>query len=284
MNFNDVALNMQNETNSFKKIQYFSKTNAQSLFTNSSEYKSRYLKLSNLYFNDIESTKSFSYGTKRQHNYASLKAVNNNFYSKMENNAVDKFVDYNTAKDINKKSKYNNVFSDFNLLSEYTPENKLSSSLRLHELLTSVSTAYNFSSQRSLINEFMKYTDRSSILLESINNAKQKKSKVLLNGSVSNIDVYTKNTDLSYNNPLFKTTSQIQNKSFNYRAKKFKPANLNSPSIPESNQNVRFIDNSNVKRAVSKDKKFSFVTENKFKFKLVSKSSSWYGKSCNKLA
>jgi hypothetical protein len=95
MDFNEIGPKITSDSNSFKKIQYFSKTNPYKLFNINSDFSSRYLKISNLYLNDGSPLDSHIYGTHRQHNYLSPKALNNNFNTKIDNASLNKFLDYN---------------------------------------------------------------------------------------------------------------------------------------------------------------------------------------------
>jgi hypothetical protein len=95
MNFADLGVNTSKDADSFKKIQYFSKTNPQSLFNNVSEFSSRYDKLANLYLGDTDLNSASTYGTFRQHNYASKLSTANNSNSLMDESAFAKYSDYN---------------------------------------------------------------------------------------------------------------------------------------------------------------------------------------------
>jgi len=71
MTLADVGASGAKDAAAFKKIQYFSKTNPQQLYSNVSEFNLKYRKISDLYLNDTEPTTTFAYGTLRQHNYTS---------------------------------------------------------------------------------------------------------------------------------------------------------------------------------------------------------------------
>jgi len=244
MNFNDVGSNISSDSTAFKKIQYFSKTNPQSLFNNSSEYSLRYDKLANLYFNDIEANKASSYGTLRQHNYTSSKALTNGFSSKMENKNIDKFLEYNTSfnkQNSNKSSKY---FNDFSSSNTYSRHSELNSFSKLSELSSSLDYK-----NAPLFEQFLKYKDKSS-LLSAESDAKQisnplkysfwakfsKKSFLGKTWSNTNLD----NSDLANNTPLTNLTSKIQNNNLSYRFKDLKSGNL---SYLTGERNVRLVDN-----------------------------------------
>lgn len=95
MNFNDIGTSSLKDANAFKKIQYFSKTNPQSLFTSTSDFQTKYTKVSNLYVNDFSPNNTSSYGTFRQHNYTSSSAITNAGTTLLDPTSLDKYLDYN---------------------------------------------------------------------------------------------------------------------------------------------------------------------------------------------
>jgi hypothetical protein len=100
MNFNDIGSSTVKDSTAFKKIQYFSKTNPQSLFTSTSDFNLKYQKIANLYLNDSLPNNTPSYGTFRQHNYSSLSATTNSFNSLLDSRSLNKFLEYNTETSI----------------------------------------------------------------------------------------------------------------------------------------------------------------------------------------
>jgi len=97
MKFSDLGTSSLKDSVAFKKIQYFSKTNPQQLYSNVSEFNLRYKKLSDLYLNDTETTRTNSYGTLRQHNYTSLSSSTNNFNSLLDSKSLDTFMSYGSG-------------------------------------------------------------------------------------------------------------------------------------------------------------------------------------------
>jgi len=97
MKFSDLGTSSIKDSTAFKKIQYFSKTNPQQLYSNVSEFNLRYKKLSDLYLNDTEPTRTNSYGTLRQHNFTSLASTTNNFNSLLDSKSLDAYMDYTTG-------------------------------------------------------------------------------------------------------------------------------------------------------------------------------------------
>ena len=94
MKFSDVGTTGVKDSAAFKKIQYFSKTNPQQLYSNMSEFNLKYKKISDLYLNDTEPSGTFAYGTKRQHNFASSSSLTNNSNSLMDNKGLKTLLDY----------------------------------------------------------------------------------------------------------------------------------------------------------------------------------------------
>ena len=74
MKFSDLGTDNLKDSTTFKKIQYFSKSNPQKLYSNVDEFNLKYKKLSDLYLSDYEPMTSSSYGLKRQHNYVLQKS------------------------------------------------------------------------------------------------------------------------------------------------------------------------------------------------------------------
>jgi hypothetical protein len=97
MNFSDFGAASLKDSTAFKKIQYFSKTNPQSLFSNTSDLSLRYKKLTGLYLNETLPSSSLSYGTLRQHNFSSTMSTTNSFNSLMDPTSLNKFVEYNMS-------------------------------------------------------------------------------------------------------------------------------------------------------------------------------------------
>jgi hypothetical protein len=105
MKFSDVGTSGVKDSAAFKKIQYFSKTNPQQLYSNMSEFNLKYRKISDLYLNDTEPATTFSYGTKRQHNYASSSSLTNNSNTFMDNKGLKTLLNYNHSVTINDTTK-----------------------------------------------------------------------------------------------------------------------------------------------------------------------------------
>jgi len=79
----------------FKKIQKFSKTNNQDLFTDISDFNTRYTRLSDLYYSNRNLVDASTYGTIRQHNFTSNTSTQNQPLSFIDEKSVSKFMSYN---------------------------------------------------------------------------------------------------------------------------------------------------------------------------------------------
>jgi hypothetical protein len=165
MNFNDIGSNISSDSTAFKKIQYFSKTNPQSLFNNSSEYGLRYEKLANLYFNENDTARASSYGTLRQHNYNSSKSLTNGFSSKMENKNIEKFLNYNTSFNNLNSDKRNSNFNDFSKSNTHSRNSELT----LFNKLNEISSNINYQGS-PLFEQFLKYENKPSLLSSESDN------------------------------------------------------------------------------------------------------------------
>jgi len=132
MNFNDLGVSTVKDSTAFKKIQYFSKTNPQSLFNDVSDFNMKYKKIANLYMNDSLPSNSSSYGTLRQHNYSSLMATTNSFNSLLDSSSLNKFLEYNN--DFNVSKKFNTIDSTSNNNTRLENINTNSNNLRILNL------------------------------------------------------------------------------------------------------------------------------------------------------
>lgn len=127
-NLKNVGADTLQSSNAFKKIQSFSKTNQQDLFIPTVNFNSRFTKLVDLYYNDTSLTDSTSYGTFRQHNFLSNMSNKNQTNSYLDNNGVNKYLQYSTptnnndftTNSVNTKNIFNSLSrtdteSEFNL-------------------------------------------------------------------------------------------------------------------------------------------------------------------------
>ena len=95
MKFSDMGVDNLKDSTTFKKIQYFSKSNPQKLYSNVDEFNLKYKKLSDLYLSDYETASTPNYGIKRQHNYVSRQSLLNNSNTFMDSKSLNTFMSYN---------------------------------------------------------------------------------------------------------------------------------------------------------------------------------------------
>jgi hypothetical protein len=93
LDFSKVGLTPLSDSTAFKKVQYFSKVNPQSLYTQSS-IENKYSKLSDLYLKSSNLTNAYNYGTLRQHNYT-VAASNQYKQGMLDKKSVDTMLNYN---------------------------------------------------------------------------------------------------------------------------------------------------------------------------------------------
>ena len=230
MNFNDIGSSTVKDSTAFKKIQYFSKTNPQSLFTNVSDFNLKYQKIANLYLNDTLPNNSPSYGTFRQHNYSSMMSTTNSFNSLLDNKSLNKFMEYNldTPNTLNSSTMSYNL----NTASRENVLNTDSNTLRLLNLTDKSAESSNYSLEK-LVN----YPTTTS-LLSSETDAKQLNNsfKYLLNNRWSKKTFVSNNVNESDSVQTF--SSKFFNEDLAYRFKDLKSSNQ---QLLTSDRNTRLI-------------------------------------------
>lgn len=97
MKFSDLGTDNLKDSSTFKKIQYFSKSNPQKLYSNIDEFNLKYKKISDLYLNDHDVLGSSNYGLKRQHVYTSQKSSLNNSSTLLDSKGVNSLMSYNQS-------------------------------------------------------------------------------------------------------------------------------------------------------------------------------------------
>jgi len=103
-----LGVSTLDNSQAFKKIQFFSKINPQSLYMSESDYSLKYINLSNMYKLDYDLNNSTSYKTIRQHNYNNNLSINTNFNTFLDTKGVDKCINYNLTNYSSSFKKYNN--------------------------------------------------------------------------------------------------------------------------------------------------------------------------------
>jgi hypothetical protein len=95
MNLDNIGISTVKDSTAFKKIQFFSKTNPTTLFSVKSDFQNSLNKLNNLFLNDLNLNKSYTYGMDRQHMYTSLSSSLPMFSTLVDHNSTEKFFSYN---------------------------------------------------------------------------------------------------------------------------------------------------------------------------------------------
>jgi collagenase-like PrtC family protease len=95
MKFSDLGIDHLKDSSTFKKIQYFSKSNPQKLYSNLDEFSLKYKKISDLYLSDHDHLSTSNYAIKRQHNYTSKKSLLNNSSTLLDSKSVNTMLSYN---------------------------------------------------------------------------------------------------------------------------------------------------------------------------------------------
>jgi hypothetical protein len=128
IDFTSVGNSVSKDSNAFKKIQRFSKNTTNNITQDSINDSQVFKKINNLYNNTkLINNKSYSYGTVRQHNHASLDSFLPSFLTLVDKKGLNKFCEYSlnvTENQITGKllSKILHVAPSYNS----TTENKLS--------------------------------------------------------------------------------------------------------------------------------------------------------------
>ena len=174
MKFADVGTSGVKDSSAFKKIQYFSKTNPQQLYSNMSEFNLKYRKISDLYLNDTEPTTTFAYGTKRQHNYTSSASLTNNSNTLIDNKGLKILLDYNHSVNISNTTKNIDLNQSVKLgdrhSKPFTTDHTTTLNSKLNDVINSNSVKAN-----DVLKSYTNYVTKNN-LLSSENDAKQFKN------------------------------------------------------------------------------------------------------------
>jgi hypothetical protein len=223
-----VGLSTLSDTSAFKKIQYFSKVNPQSLYS-SNNFENKYSKISDLYLKSSGTLDSYNYGTFRQHNYTTS-ASNQYKQGLIDKKSVDKILDYN----YNIKSNVNPSFSNesVGLL-----ENTNSSNVSMINNLSSDVNAANLNV--AVLSENPTLQNSSNSTSDSKGHANPLKYSTL--GKTSNLNINTL-SDLQE-----VKANSLPHTSDNDSSRTFKFKELSSPNMGflSSEKNVRLIDSIN---------------------------------------
>jgi hypothetical protein len=158
MKFSDLGTNNLKDSTTFKKIQYFSKSNPQKLYSNVDEFNLKYKKLSDLYLSDYEPITSSNYGLKRQHNYASQKSSLNNSVTLLDSKSINTLMNYNqNISPSNDNALLNNSLKFHN---HSTNNSNTSNSLSLNNKINEI----NNSKENLSLSNYMAFSSKNSLL------------------------------------------------------------------------------------------------------------------------
>jgi hypothetical protein len=172
MNFSDIGTSGVKDSAAFKKIQSFSKTNPQQLYSNMSEFNLKYKKISDLYLNENESNTTYAYGTKRQHNYSSMASLTNSTNTLMDNKSLKMLLDYNhdVANNNNKLDLNSSIKLAETESNSFATENAATFSTKLNDVLNDNTVKGN-----DPIKNYVNFLNKNN-LLSSENDSKQFKN------------------------------------------------------------------------------------------------------------
>jgi hypothetical protein len=157
MKFSDLGTDNLKDSTTFKKIQYFSKSNPQKLYSNVDEFNLKYKKLSDLYLSDYEPMTSNNYGLKRQHNYASQKSSLNNSVTLLDSKSINTLMSYNqNVSPSNNNALLNNSLKFHNHSTNNTNTNN---SLVLNNKINEINNKENLS-----LSNYMAFSSKNSLL------------------------------------------------------------------------------------------------------------------------
>jgi heme/copper-type cytochrome/quinol oxidase subunit 2 len=248
MKFSDVGTTGVKDSAAFKKIQYFSKTNPQQLYSNMSEFNLKYKKISDLYLNDTEPSSTFAYGTKRQHNFVSSSSLTNNSNSLMDNKGLKTLLDYNHSVSSSTSGKSVDLNQSIKLggrnAESFTTVNTSTINTKLNDAINS-----NAIKSNDVMKNYTDFVSKNS-LLSSENDSKQfknpmkyalnqkwnKKSFVNSNWSVENNSKH----EIDSASPITNFSTKFSNQELSPRFKDLKSAGT---SLLTSERNVRLVNN-----------------------------------------
>jgi len=149
IDFSTVGNSVSKDSSAFKKIQKFSKVTTNNITQEVINDSQVFSKINNLY-NDVNTinNSSYSYGTNRQHNHASLNSFLPSFTTMVDKKGLDKFCEYslNTTKNYSLEKSLTRLLNFTHLHNnnfERKSEVNGSSSLTIQSLLTKFSSNHN---------------------------------------------------------------------------------------------------------------------------------------------
>jgi hypothetical protein len=247
MNFDELGLSTIKDSTAFKKIQFFSKTNTESIFSLKSEFESNYQRISTLYNTDYKLMTSLNYGIYRQHNYNSILSSTKNVSTTLDKNSIDKFLSYN----LNYNDSRNNGLNDYSTLSDYnhllhTKNSTLTNNINnffSNKPVKHVNLSLTSDTQYPTLNSFLGSETDAKQQTNTINFLPQnflKKQKLLYK------DWLPSQNSLYIDTPLFNPTTKFNSNLFNKESlSKFKNLKSNDLQLLSSERNPRLLGNFN---------------------------------------
>jgi hypothetical protein len=158
MKFSDLGTDNLKDSSTFKKIQYFSKSNPQKLYSNVDEFNLKYKKLSDLYLSDYEPMTSSSYGLKRQHNYVSQKSSLSNSVTLLDSKSIDTLMNYN--QNTSATEKYTPLSNSFKFHNHSSNKQSTNNSFTLNSKINSI----NSNKENLSLTNYMAFSEKNSLL------------------------------------------------------------------------------------------------------------------------
>jgi hypothetical protein len=245
MKFSDLGTDNLKDSATFKKIQTFSKSNPQKLYSNVDEFNLKYKKLSDLYLNDYEPLTANSYGLKRQHNFVSQKSLLNNSSSLMDKKGLDMMMKYNHDVQPSSQStlstnalKYHNHPNSLNTTPVSASINTKLNSLTDNKNNLSLSSYLAFLEKNSLLSAENDSPQVSNPLKYALNSKWNKKS--FLNSKWINTSLV--DHEITALSPISNFSTKLLNEEVSPRFKDLKSAGT---SFLPSERNSRLLNNLN---------------------------------------
>jgi hypothetical protein len=242
MKFTDLGIDHLKDSTTFKKIQYFSKSNPQKLYSNANEFTLKYKKISDLYLSDAELLTVNNYGLKRQHNYTSQKSALNNSNTLLDSKSVDKMMSYNYGISNSNNSTSENTFKFYN---NKSPLPTTTSTIMLNNTLSnatstkvnlSINSNSSFDEKPSFLNSENDNNQLTNPLKYALNNKWSKKNFLNDKWSTSEIS----NQEITSASPLSTFSSKFLNETISPR---FKDLKSSGTAFLPSERNTRLIGN-----------------------------------------
>ena len=251
-NFSEVGTSTYAPETVFKKVQLFFKKANINPAEKKLTFMNNYSLEESLFKNEGQINNNYSFGTQRQHNLMSSKALFNNCNSLLDQTSFDKMVKYSSSLDFNNSKFEDNLSLGFENKYEQTLGSGVLNALNIISGSSSDSKFNDFVNYPSRTNSIMFDTDTKKkkspyrFILRPFTKSKSKHFSMLLsNDELSNsfvksdVEVFSDNSNLS--NPAYSSL----NKGTSYSAKSLKSPTLD---VSKVNSNPRLIENTSSKK------------------------------------